>query len=951
MNHHFCIKYIFIFCFIFSSSLIAQTGTITGTITGILRGPDGLPLSGVSINSENFNAVSISDKKGAYSIYCSVGDILEFTHYGMETKVVKVSLDLFEHGKSMAFNRQEPVTNIYSTAYKKAIQQSTKPTHTVPDIKDSPREYEGPFNFQYNRIKYLEARKDTVALTYFAPDIFYEIGATSNTNFQFVQQKNLPQLQNTYSQGRPSNGQLTYFGPQTGESFSYGPAIASLAYSNTPNIYDQNGTLLPANSNNPGPAKPYDNTLFLTTTKISNRAFFNISTNTNFLGFDYRNERNQDLYGRENSHFNQFEVRYKHQKRNPKKMFWDAFIKYGEVVDNQPNINGFQNNLLLNLWATPASFDIQQGTTLPDNTQRSFSPDQFNNPNWLLEKNRNQTRNNSLIGSLQNNFELSSSVEIKTNLNYTHARNDQRFGLLQNTVGFIEGYSSDKQINNDAFNANLTFSLQENFDGFEIHFTSITDYKYDQLSYSLTENTGFDEVTFTNPITTFTQHQRLTRNTFHLQNKIKYKNYNLHTTVTLANHSFISSIQNTTWFQPSILVRLDLDPIINSSLFSRLFVTASTSFDTNDIPLFYKNQSHNSLLFTPETSFSYTANNDLFITDDVLLEEKQNYELSVDTSINLLHGQFDIDLTYYNNLTKKSVFPVYEQNQFQLDNVADITNQGFEFDLTAYLFKYRELSYTPGIVFSTYRTKVTRILNEKERIPIAGFSTVSKNLIVGQPAGVLVGSAYARNENNEIIIDDEGFPLVATTDKIIGDPIPDFNLGFSNSFTWKRIHLDFLIDFQKGGDIWNGTQNVLNYLGTSQQSALQRNTTGFIFNGVTQQGETNTRPVDFANPNTDVLNNRFVRYGLEGVAEDAIEDGSYLNLKSIQLAYDIKKEDDSHLMREIRIALYGKNLFTWSKFDGASPYSSLFGTTSGRGINFFNTPIISEIGIQLNIKI
>ena len=311
-----------------------------------------------------------------------------------------------------------------------------------------------------------------------------------------------------------------------------------------------------------------------------------------------------------------------------------------------------------------------------------------------------------------------------------------------------------------------------------------------------------------------------------------------------------------------------------------------------------------------------------------------------------------LQLSYYNIKSSGSVFPIINNNTFELDNIADIQNSGFEFTLDYNVYDHDEkLQIRNLISFSTFNNKVLQLLGSENRVPIAGFSNVSQNLIQGQPAGVIVGSAYARDSQNNIIIGDDGFPLVSSTHQIIGNPIPDYNISLTHSLRWKKLRFEVVLEGQKGGDIWNGTQNVLNYFGTSQQSAVERGTTNFVFNGVNQQGAINTVPVDFHNPNNPFSQNRFVRYGFAGVAEDAIEDASYINLKSIALNYDFQWKKEQTYFREFNIGIYANNLFTWSKFRGRNPFSSFYGNASGQALNFFNTPLISEVGFTLNIKI
>jgi hypothetical protein len=80
---------------------------------------------------------------------------------------------------------------------------------------------------------------------------------------------------------------------------------------------------------------------------------------------------------------------------------------------------------------------------------------------------------------------------------------------------------------------------------------------------------------------------------------------------------------------------------------------------------------------------------------------------------------------------------------------------------------------------------------------------------------------------------------------MIGNPIPDWNLGLSSYFQLRRFKVSFLLDFKKGGDIWNGTNAVLDYLGRSTQTGNTRNTANYVFDGVDVNGNINTIPLTF----------------------------------------------------------------------------------------------------------
>ncbi len=923
-----------------------------GIISGVLNDNYGEPIPGVNVLVKGTSTGVTTDFDGIYNIECSVGDILVFSFVGMNTREVEVNASMFgETLNNTVAVKKIPVQIIESNAYKKAINNIKKTSALAPSIEDSNKTYNKGSFFLFNRISNIENKTDKVKLTYFKPDTYYEIGFKNITSLQFVKNSNLPKLQNNFAQGISDNGVLRFQGPEIGNVFSYGPELNLLEFDNSDYNYDLNGRLVLTGNGNGNSAKAYNNSIFNTSLKSVNNLFFNITTDYSSLGLDVTNTSQKDTYNIENNTSNHITFHYKNPLDSYDKIGWDTFIKYHTYTNNQPNINGFQNNVLLNNWVTPISFQNSQGYELQNGEQRSFSPNNYNNPYWLLNNNRNKENNGLLVTSLKNRFKISDDITLNTKLNYSNHKITQNFGLSKNTIGFNDGYLSNRIVDKNNFNTALNFKFSKDYDTSNLTIFSSSDYFYEDLNYSLFQANGLDNFTFKNPENSSLNNRFVHRNTLRLSNNITYKWRRNAFTTSIINNSYISSVQDDKWFLPTLQFKFDLDKLLRIYDFSELAITVSTSFDVNDTPLLYNNQSHNSLIISPEESLSYRAINDLFIDASLKLEEKENYELQLDLRFNALNTHFDIGANYFSTETKNTVFPVIDNNKFELKNVANVKNYGVEFSINSNVRLGYEFNYYPSLTFSTYRTKVSKLLDNRTIVPIAGFSTISKNLIEGQPAGVIVGSAYARDSQNNVIIGSNGFPIVDPEKKVIGNPIPDFNLGFTNTFKWKDLELNFSIDFQKGGDIWNGTQNVLNYFGTSQQSATQRNISNYVFKGVNEQGTVNTTPVDFYTIQNDISENRFVRYGFEGVAEDAIKDGSYVNLKSIDLTYTINHNKKDKFIRTLDIGVYANNLITWSKFNGASPYSNLYNNRSAKGLNFFNAPLMSEVGLKMNLKI
>nr|WP_299389374.1 carboxypeptidase-like regulatory domain-containing protein [Allomuricauda sp.] len=936
-----------IFLTLFLSSvfpLFAQQGIISGT----LLDKEGVPIPGVNITIKGSNEGAQTDFDGNYSISCSVGDFLVFTYIGFSTKEVKVTADMFQHGLNTKIIRKEPVQQVLSEDYINFLKQQKGPQFDIPDIATSYKKFTSKYRYRYfnaSKIKDIEISKDAIKVKNYTDDLYFEIGLQQKTSLQFVQQSNLPEIQTQFAQGRPEDGNLAWFGAETNEAFSFGPRISNLEFDGQAYPFDSNGALVALGSGNGQAANAYRSQLFKNSWNHSTALNLNIHTEQQQLNFSYTNSAFKDLFNKSGSKTNYFDLGYINQGD---RLQWDASVQWSKSKTENANINGLYNQIHLAQLITPPTFSNSQGPMLIDGSQRSFSPQNYNNPYWLLEHNQNTFDHSFLKAILQNSFDIAGNLKIATGLTYTKQEENIQANLPLGTNGFPNGFRSNKQFGTEEFTAALAANYWHLYLTDDIHFSphSSFRYHYSDLNYHLTEASLFQEL---NNITS-----RPVKSTLELENRMLFEGYfGFDLRLTLQNNSFSSSVQGSKWFLPSAKLYLQLGNRIfdHSDFLHSISISGGYSKNVVDFPLYYNNFSHNSLQLEVENHQSYTTNNDLFISTNLEFEEAEQFD--VEAKISFFNNKLSLGANYYNALNKNSIFPVFEGN-WELRNMATIRNQGLEasIDFDVYRHSNSNFGLDTRISFSRNTPMVQSIADiGLERIPVAGFSSISKNLIKGQAPGTIVGSAFLRNQEGQVVIGPDGFPLVDSQPQILGNPIPYFNLGWSTTLHLHQFTMNFLWDYQKGGDIWNGTQNTLNYFGTSQESVQLRGISDFIFQGVDAQGNINALPVAFAPTTSNIQQNRWVRYGFEGVAEEAIADGSYLNLKSISLKYTIKKDDKDALFKEVVFGLFAKNVWTWTKTRGANPYSALFGNSTASGLHFFNLPLASEAGININIKI
>ncbi|WP_062057056.1 carboxypeptidase-like regulatory domain-containing protein [Aquimarina longa] len=917
--------------------------TQNGIISGVLEYEDG-PLPGANIIVKGTSNGVTTDFDGKYSIECKVGDTLQFISIGMTPKEIKVTTEMFGNQKLTPFHQTKPVHKIISNDYLQALKTVIDSLSTTPEISKNGVSYNSDNGYlDIDRIKYIKEDHQKIKITYFNPDIYYRIRFNSSVGLQFVDRQKTPKTQNTYAQGRPFNGTNQWFGADNNELFSYGPTINSLTFDGSNYSYDTNGRLI--NGVSRDRTLPYNNQLFEPSLILSNTLNLAAFNSKHSIDLDAKRKTQEDIFQTTKNNTTKLGITYKFKKKIT------AFFTSNFKTNNQPNTNGFLTNVLLASYVTPVTFQNNQGYITNNTAQRSFSPTRFNNPFWLLHLNQNKNSSTSTTIGAKSKFKTDKHLNIHSFLSFNKQKNKLNFALPIHTVGFENGYVSRKYFSEYTLHTDIGVNYQFWSDNFSlIKVNSSLKNKNTSLNYSLSEYGNFSDLSFNRAIDNTLNDHHLRNNTLRMLNEITFDfDVGFDADLTLRNNSVTSSLQGNQFFLPSILAYMNISQLLrHSDWLDRLSIAIGVSKEAKGIPLYYNNLSHNSLTITPLESQSLLANNDLFNSKELEFEKSTTFD--IENAIGLFNNRIEIGLNYYYSKTKGSIFPILTNGTFKLQNSATIKNEGIEGSLEFRLNdEWRNFQYQPTFLFSKNRSKVIELSDNKTSIPIAGFKTISKNLIVGEQTGAIVGSAFLRDPNGSIVIDDDGYPMVDPEQKIIGNTTPDFNISINNSFRFGKLKCNFLIDYQQGGDVWNGTKNVLNYMGRSQESAHLRNTRNFIFTGVNQSGTPNTKRVDFANTSQDVSLNRWVRYGYTGVDEEAIVDGTFINLKSISISYDTKGKNT--FFRQLELSLYANNLFSYTKEKGISPYSSLFDYSAGKGLDYFNTPLIKEIGFKVNIKI
>ncbi len=760
-----------------------------------------------------------------------------------------------------------------------------------------------------------------------------ELGITYTSSFGIKKANQQPQLQNTYAQGQTVAGNLEWRGAHQNEAFSYGPNINELFYEGGNYLYDSKGKLTKMNDGGLA-AKSYHNSIIRNGFHYSQSLHTQVKlfkTYNNFWNFTILGNQSTESLIMLNNKNNSNNVSFTALRRKNKIQYSSNYFYSSNRFSNS-NRSGLLNSIYKNALITPISFNNKENTALATG-QRSFYSD-ADNPNFLLENNNKHQQLHHIINTAISKKEGNFNFDISPT--YQWQKEITRENYKASTVGFMNGFTLDRQkvdknftlpisikyrIKNDYSSLRPEISLNQNITAANTTIFYTTDnkkkYNYNRTSYESTLNLFLAE------------------NDYHHE----YGG-------SISNKIYISSTAaKSKFFLPSVNFYYKRKDLADEHLTAKL--TGHYTTYANELAISQSFTDNNLLQFSTNTVAQFLALQELNVYKDTrpILHKDYSTVFEVEYKHRL---RFTTEFFWKN--TKEDIFPVFVNNQLALKNLASHKTKGVELELaytSPYSYNKNKPELWSTLSFTTYKTIVSQVEDGYNYTPLSGFSNVHKALVKGQQLGVIMGNSYLRDKNNNIQIGSDGFPLVDTQLGVIGNPNPNFIMKWSNSLKYKRFTISIDGEWKNGGDVWNGTQAVLDYYGKSKTSGEQRNRTNYIFNGTKTNGTPNSIPVSFYDKDLPVTQNRWVRYGYTGVAESYIQRGDQIKVNSVSLAYT--KFCKKHI-QQFTIGLHCNNLILWSAYKGVDSNQLLYDQANSTGLDFFNLPSTRYFGFTLTIK-
>lgn len=125
-----------------------------------------------------------------------------------------------------------------------------------------------------------------------------------------------------------------------------------------------------------------------------------------------------------------------------------------------------------------------------------------------------------------------------------------------------------------------------------------------------------------------------------------------------------------------------------------------------------------------------------------------------------------------------------------------------------------------------------------------------------------------------------------------------------------------------------------------------------VFKGVVENADGTYTP----NKKAVILDQTTYTNYVSNVSSNFIEDGSYLRLSYVTLAYDfsnlMRRLGSANPVKGLKVSLTGRNLFLLTKYTGADPQvmPSASNGTGSMGIDNYSVPSLRSFNLNVNVS-
>ncbi|MCU0450811.1 MAG: SusC/RagA family TonB-linked outer membrane protein [Bernardetiaceae bacterium] len=625
-----------------------------------------------------------------------------------------------------------------------------------------------------------------------------------------------------------------------------------------------------------------------------------------------------------------------------------------------------------NLYATPAQA-VPPGWTGDLARAIDFNGVQ-NSPYWVTTFNRFSNQVDRLYGGTSLDYNVADWFTVTARVGTDMFTENRRFVTRRGTRGRLNGLFETNEIFERELQTDLlgtvTRKLSPNWT-----FKGIVGHQFNQRTIRrarvLSEGLNIDQLyTFANAQSNVPSNFYSRREIFGVYADVSfdYKNW-LFLNVTGRNDwSSTLPVENNSYFYPSASVSFVLTEalpdlgIVKNDILSYAKIRANyanvgSDEDPYQLAFTYNPLTQASDIYTfnilyPIGGASAFGATNVLPPTNLRPQRQTSYELGAE--LKFLGGRVGLDVTYYRTFNYDQIISIaipqstgYSARRL---NVGEISNRGLEAMLTFSPFQ-RSSDFKWDVAFNFNRN-----LNRVESLApgLQEFITTSGDgfgiFVVARPGETfnIQGVGWLRDPEGNYVINPTTGLRIPGPRRLLGNIYPDWTLGINNSFTYKGIDFNFLVDVRKGGVVNSQTVGILRSGGMAIETA-ENGRQPFVDPGVIRNADGTYRPND--RPVASVQQ-YWSQQDNSVSPETNTFDGSFVKLREVRVGYSLPKNlVDKTPFGNINLGIEGRNLWIiHSNVPHVDPEANVLGTgLIGEGLERGSIPSSRSLGFNLRL--
>ncbi len=350
--------------------------------------------------------------------------------------------------------------------------------------------------------------------------------------------------------------------------------------------------------------------------------------------------------------------------------------------------------------------------------------------------------------------------------------------------------------------------------------------------------------------------------------------------------------------------------------------------------------------------------NDPFAGNPILKPEITT-EFEIGADFRLWQGLFNIDFTYYerksdDQIIQPRVTPVTGAI-LQTVNSGSVENKGIEMLIRSNIIRRDNMRWETSLNMFGNRSRLTKLFGDLVEFPVT-YGQVSSQAIasswLGEPLFGIVGTDYKRTPDGNVIVDEDGYPIIDSEKRYIGNREPKLYYGLNNNFRYGNFEVSFLIDGTYGAEIMNATSQFLISSGNHSMLEKYRNQE-FLFNGVVEQEDGSYVP----NETPIILNREFFQNTYILAGSNFVEEVYWLRLRNVNFIWYLPENLISRVgMDQASLTVNFQNVLLFTNYSGGDPEVNNAGPGGGAsgagtmGVDYFQVPLRKAVTVGLNLR-